>query len=125
MNRRSRFVAGLVTFLVMALSFAEGVWAATCAPEMVMSEASPVPSQEMPNSPDCMPGRHGEQDGHDLPDCPFGPAGSVQGCVPAASLPATSLAEIAPSPEGAELVILFDQEPDLLLGSALFHPPKS
>lgn len=125
MNRRSRFVAGLITLFVMALSFAEGVWAATCAPEMVMSEASPVSSQQMPNGPDCMPGRYDEQDGQDLPDCPFGPAGSMQGCVPAASLPATPLVEIAPSPEGAERVIVSDQEPDLLLGSAIFHPPKS
>jgi hypothetical protein len=124
MSRRTRFIAGLITLVGLVLSLAEGVLAGSCIPAMNMSEVSAASSQEMPHDRNCMPGHHDEQDRRDLPDCPFGPPGS-QGCVLSASLPATSAVEIASSPEGVELGIASDTEPDLLLGSALFHPPKS
>lgn len=126
MTRRTRFIAGLITSLVLVLSLAEGVRASTCTPEMEMSAPSAAASHEMPHDPDCMHGHHDGQDRKDAPDdCPFSPAGTAQGCVVAASLPAASAPGLAPSPEGAELFIASGTEPHLLLGSALFHPPKA
>jgi len=125
MTRRTRFIAGLITFFVLVLSLAEGAWASACTPAMETSKASAAASPGMAHGPDCMPEHHDEQDGQDAPDCPFGPAGTSQGCVAAASLPATSAAGLAPSPEGVDLFISSEKEPHLLLGSTLFHPPKA
>lgn len=125
MTRRTRFIAGLITSLVLVVSLAEGAWASTCTPAMEMSAASGATSQEMPHGSDCMPGPHDEQDRQGVPDCPFGPAGMAQGCVLAASLPAGSAVGVTPSPEGAELFIAFETEPHLRLGSTVFHPPKA
>ena len=125
-NRRVRFIAGLITLIVMTFSLAEGVWAASCPATMKamnMGEAPAASDEETPPCPDCATGHPDERGRHHLPDCPFGPPGS-QGCVLSASLPAPSVAEIASSPEGVEFGIASDTEPDLLLGSALFHPPK-
>lgn len=126
MNRRLRFIAGLITLIVTTFSLAEGVWAASCPPTMKTMEMGEFPAasdEEMPPCPDCLTGHPEEGRRHSLPDCPFGPPGS-QGCVLSASLPAPSAAEIASSPEGAEVGIASEAEPDLLLGSSLFHPPK-
>lgn len=133
--RRIRFRSGLLMLLAMTFSFVEGVQAATCDPGM--EAASPVASAEqampdmldmpgMPAHADCPPAHRGAGD-HPSGDggpCPFGLPGLSQGCTAAASLPATSTAEIVPSPEGAALTAVTETEPDLLLGSALFHPPK-
>lgn len=124
MSRRARFIAGLITLVLMAFSLAEGVWAASCMSMRSMSEPSAAVSQEMPSGPHCMHGNHDRHDRDDLPECPFGPPGS-QGCVLSASLPASSVMEIATSPEGTVVGVASDAEPDLLLGSTLFHPPKS
>lgn len=124
MTRRTRFTAGLITSLVLVLSLAEGAWASMCTPGME-GATSAAASHEMPHGPGCMPGHHDEQDRQNAPDCPFSPAGAAQGCVVAASLPATPAPGVTPSPEGAERFIAPETEPHLLLGSALFHPPKA
>lgn len=122
MERRTRYIAGLLTFVALTFSLAEGVWASTCALEMGMSAPT---SHGMPAGHDCLTGHPGERDRPDVPDCPFGPVSAAQGCVAAASLPAASVVEIALSPESTSLAPTTETERQLLLGSALFHPPKA
>lgn len=65
-----------------------------------------------------------EWPGSDTMHCPFGPMGASGSCV-ALSLPATT-AQMEPSfPEGLEPAASADAARDLLLDTALFHPPKA
>lgn len=130
MRRRTRFISGLVVLVALALSLVEGAWAATCASMEGMSEAVAMTDGAMPDMPsghDCASeNKNAEpaQDEHD-PHCPFGPAGMNQGCVAAASLPASTIAIAAPSPEDAAAVQTVETSPHLLRVAAIFHPPKA
>jgi hypothetical protein len=68
------------------------------------------------------------QDGanhHRLPECPFAPAGSTQGCSATASLPAHALVVSAASSDDVSAPAASHSEPHLLLTSQLFHPPRA
>lgn len=125
MMRRVRSKAGLITFIVLALSLVEGAWAVMCAPGLETRATSAAAAHPASHGGEQMPG-HG--DGHDhpgAPDCPFSPAGAAQGCVLGASLPAEFAPGLALTPEAPDLYIAAETEPHLLLSSSLFHPPKA
>lgn len=130
MRSRFRVLAALCALIALTLSFGEGVWASMCMPAMEMGEA---PAAEMSDASDRMmdmasQGVHtgGETpDGPEPPHCPFAPVSTAGTCVAAASLPAASPIELVPSLEGALLVVAPEQKRDLLLVSALFHPPRA
>ena len=135
MARRTRFIPGLIALLAMTFSLVEGVWASTCAPGMEMERAEMAGAMasadeampDMPADHDCIPGHeHGEHQGdeHGAP-CPFGPAGMLQGCAAAASLPAVNDEMTLPSPEGPALSPTVETSPHLLWVASIFHPPKA
>lgn len=73
-----------------------------------------------------MPGMpSGSDTGGDEPDCPFAPAGPVQGCAAAASLPAHAMGAPVPLPDAAGSVFTDVLQQDLLLNADLFHPPRA
>jgi hypothetical protein len=130
MQRRTRRIAGCLALLTMTAFLVESVWASTCAPGMDMSDPAMAADDHAPRPPDdCMHGWKGhgtnEGDADEERPCPFGHAASAQTCAGIATIPARALAALAPSPEGATGVFLELTKRDLLLGAALFHPPRS
>lgn len=128
MTRRTRLTAGIFALLAMTFSLAENVMASICAPMPEMM-ASTVVGDSEPMGDDCMLAFHGERDSDQDEDgrrhCPFSPGTAAQGCNVAASLPALSV-HIDGSPLEATLTIPFDNtRHDVLLATALFHPPKA
>lgn len=125
MRRSTRLIAGIFTLAALTFALAETVMASMCAPAMDMQTAKAV----APHAPadDCMPGalrdcgEHGETERH----CPFGPAAAAQGCTGVASLPSCALDQITPPREGVVAVFVVQAEHDLLLGNALFRPPRA
>lgn len=130
MRSRFRVMAALFALLALTLSFAEGVSASTCMPGMDMGMDSSAEAAAASGRMDEMttPGRNSGDESPDRPappHCPFAPVSTPGSCVVAASLPATSSVDLAPSPEGALLVSPPEQTRDLLLVSTLFHPPRA
>lgn len=130
MRRRTRRIAGTLALAAMTLFLVESVWASTCAPGMDMDDrAMTLADQVPPPADDCAHGWKGhgtgEEDADDGRACPFGPAAAAQACAGVASLPARAGAALATSPEGATSVFIELTERDLLLGAALFHPPRA
>lgn len=125
MRRRTRLIAGIFALVAMTFALAETVLASTCAPAMEMQTIE----AEAPEAPadDCMLGASHDrgEDGDKERHCPFGPAATAQGCAGVASLPAHAVDQIAPSPEGVVAVFVEQTEHDLLLGNALFRPPRA
>lgn len=125
MARRTRFIAGILASLALTFSFAESVWASTCAPGMEMDAPAEMACHEgagesqMPERPG------GGEDGEEPGDCPFGPHATVQSCVGALSLPAVATVLFAPSLEDAAGVFIPQTQSDLLLQSALYRPPRA
>lgn len=126
MTRRTRRISGIFAALALTLSFAETVWASTCAPGMDMPSSAMAMGDESPIEHECMPGsaerRNESEDGR---HCPFGPVATTQACAGLASLPANTLALDAPSPEGAARLVFDETQHDLFFGTPLFHPPRS
>ena len=125
MRRRTRLIAGTFALVAMTSALAETVLASTCVPVMQMQTAGATAPQAPAD--DCMLGASHDRDpdGENERQCPFGPAAAAQGCAGVASLPAYAVNEIAPSPEGVVGVFLEQTEHDLLLGKALFRPPRA
>lgn len=131
MDRRLRTTAGILALLSLTLSVAESVWASTCEPGMRMeSPAAVVPSsgEHAPGRPhvgtahdDIDEGRHASDDGR---PCPFGSPAAAQACAGVASLPARAMTPFASWFQGAAGVFSLETQNDLLLESALFHPPR-
>ena len=124
--QRSRRIAAVFALVALTLSVAESVWASTCAP-MSASPVLAATASGSPHAADCPGGDTGagaERPGGEEPPCPFAPV-VTPGCVAAASLPASSA---VPGPPALEAE---DREPsaaaasDLLLGAALFRPPRA
>ena len=131
MNRRIRALSALVMLITMVFSFAETAVAAMCVPTMEMGvPAMQDMMQDMEGAAvqmDCADAHPHEQhqDDERPGDCPFAPAGMTQGCAAPASLPASGSVAPAASPDVAMVFSPTEVEPHLLLGSTLFHPPKS
>ena len=127
MKRRIRLLSGLLALLAFTFSFAEGVWAATCVPGMNMDAA-----EMSVGAPMQMDGAPAPANAHDekapsperAPDCPFGPATSVQGCTVTASLPAKIVAINSPEAERVALSAATTTGSHLLRVTSIFHPPK-
>jgi hypothetical protein len=130
MKRHTCRIGGTLALAAMTLFLVETVWASTCAPGMDMSDlAMALDDHGSPPPDDCMHGWKGhgtnEEDGDDDRPCPFGHAASAQTCAGITTMPARAMAALAPSPEGVTAVFLELTKRDLLLGAALFHPPRS
>jgi len=123
MRTRSRLLPGVLTLLALTLSFAEAVWASSCAMDMCAPVAVASSSAEDQAVP-ALQTHAGAQQDEDQP-CPFGPLVALQGCTGAASL-ATEGVEI---PTGS--VVLRAQEFPVSAESgspaldALFRPPRA
>jgi uncharacterized protein involved in copper resistance len=132
MNRRTRFLSGLVLLVTMSVSVAETVWAAACAPDMGSMAASATTTtsmegmDDMPADHDCMPGHEHDrqQRGDNGPACPFSPAGAAQGCAASALLPSPVPPLSSPSHTDVVLPPSDDASPRLLRTASIFHPPK-
>jgi len=135
MVSRVRFLAGIFALAAMLLSLAEGGWASVCSPTMAMGACETSEATAMDDTTgtaqapagDCM--RHGSagtrDDGAPGPEhCPFMPM-TGWACALAVSLPADATLYVAPLPEGAALLPCYETLPEILLGRALFHPPKA
>jgi hypothetical protein len=130
MKPRTHRIGATLALAAMTLFLVETVWASTCAPGMDMSDpAMAMDDHGSPPADDCMHGWKGhatnEEDGDDDRPCPFGHAASAQTCAGIATMPARAMAALAPSPEGVIDVSLELTKRDLLLGAALFHPPRA
>lgn len=127
MKFQFRVLAALFALVAFSLSVAEGVWASTCMPNMAMAAIAGA----VPDAPvDCemsAPADEPSEPGSNLPaplHCPLTPLGASGSCTMLASLPVGPSADLVPSPEGALLAVSPDQTRDLLLVTALFHPPR-
>lgn len=124
MNRRVRFVAGLVTTVVMVFSLAETIWAATCSPANGPANAVVAGAEGVPQCDGCLPASHDEH-GDDRPGCPFGPVAASQTCVTATSLPARPTVHLGTPADIDAPIPAFDIGRELLLAATFFRPPKS
>ncbi len=131
MKLRFRFLAALFALLGLLAFVVEGAWASSCPEAAEMEMPAPAVGAIAPGA-SCMAGMalpHADapadtqDDGSQVPHCPLGVAAGS--CTGAVSLPAESAVSLAPSPEGADLVISPDQARDLLLASAFFRPPRA
>ena len=133
MNRRTRFLIGLVLLGTMHVTVAETVWAAACAPDMgSMTSPSAATSpmegmDDMPADHESMPGREHDrqQRGDNGSRCPFSPAGAAQGCAASALLPSSVTPLNSPSHPDVVLPPSDDVSPHQLRTSTIFHPPKA
>ncbi|HUG39933.1 MAG TPA: hypothetical protein VMM12_05595 [Longimicrobiales bacterium] len=122
--QRSRRIAAVFAVVALTLSLAETVWASTCAP---MSASPAVAAQEAGHSADCPAKGHDEGSEHpggEEPHCPFAPV-VTPGCVAAASLPTSSSVPTPPAVEAEVTEPAAAAAADLLLGAALFRPPRA
>jgi hypothetical protein len=128
MKLQLRSFAALLALIALSIFLVESVWASMCMPGM---EAGAMVSMDgaasQADCPDAMvespTDRSGDQHDHPAgPDCPLTLAAGS--CAVAATLPAPAPEALVPSPEGALLTISPDYTRDLLLVSALFHPPR-
>ena len=129
MKRRTRFFAGICALLAMTAALAEGVAASACASGMDMADVAMPMADGVPDDGDRViePAERGERD--DLPDdgrhCPFAPVVGAQGCLALASFPANGFAMAVADANGGSRIVVDDEQQDLLLEAALFHPPRT
>lgn len=126
MKRRTRLIAGIFALVAMTSALAETLLASTCTPGMDMqapaAAAAEAPAEDCPMV--ASHGGDGEQDENER-HCPFAPAAATQGCTGVASLPSHAIPHLAPSLEGLVGVFVEQTGHNLLLGSALFRPPRA
>lgn len=128
MTRRVRSIAGLCAFLALTFSFAESVWASTCAMPVAEGMAEMQDSAaENPSDSHCATheGHRGERDGSDDPPCPFSSGVAAQACAGVVSLPAINAALPAPASEAVAGLFMVEAHPGLLLETSLFRPPRA
>ena len=123
--KRTHILLRLFVLAAMTLSFAETVWALTCASMSVMSAADAAASSDAMADMPGMPAEGEHPDGSDGPACPLGPAAVAQGCAMAASLPATSAAGFAPGDERTADIDFVAVANDFLYSTPPFHPPRA
>ena len=132
MNLRFRSLAALFALIGLLAFVVEGAWASSCPEGAEMEMAAAPAVGAIAPGVSCMVGMaqpHADApagtqgDGSQAPHCQLGVAAGS--CTGAVSLPAESAVSLAPSPEGADLVISSDQARDLLLASAFFRPPRA
>ena len=125
MKRRTRIFAFLA-LTAMTGALAEGVLASVCVPGMdmgggAMSMDTGVPNDDMTGGADRSERQHLPDDGS---DCPFAPV-AAQGCLAMASIPSSGTVVVASAGDDCHRVAFDDEQYDLLLHRALFHPPRS
>jgi hypothetical protein len=131
MKLQLRSFAALLALIALSIFLVESVWASTCMPGMGMGAGEMVSvggAAPQADCPDVMTESRAEDSGTQrnhsgAPHCPF--ASAAGSCAVAATLPAHAPETLVPSPEGALLTISPDYMRDLLLVSALFHPPRA
>lgn len=136
MRLRFRALAALLALFALSLSWVPGVWASTCEPGMAgmgVESMLVAPADVSSTELDCPTntgmshsgGTETGQDKADTPACPFGPMAASGACAVAPLLPARAPVSLAPSPEGALLVVSPDPMRDLLSVFAFFRPPRA
>lgn len=129
MTRRMRFFAGIFALVAMTAALAEGVVASACAPGMEMGGGAMAAPGIAPAGDESMGDMAEPSPRDDVPDdggdCPFAPVASAQGCLAIASIPASGVSVAEPSAQTGARILFDDRQHDLLLGTALFHPPRS
>ena len=127
MRRRTRFFAGIFALAAMTGALAEGIMASVCAPGMEMTGVAMPPDQGAMHGAESLvdvtePGERSElpEDGR---HCPFAPV-AAQGCLAIASLAASGVTVADPGIAAEAGFVLDDQQHDLLIDTALFHPPR-
>ena len=125
MRRRTRIFA-FIALVAMTGALAEGVLASVCVPGMDMgSDAMSMDAEVLHGD---MTGGADRSERQDLPDdgsdCPFAPV-AVQGCLAMASIPASGPVVAASPGDDCHRVAFDDEQYDVLLHRALFHPPRS
>ena len=124
MRRRTRLFA-FFALLAMTGALAEGVLASACMPGMDMGEGAMSMDSEGRHAGMDDSGEQSErQDPADESDCPFAPV-AAQGCLAIASIPGNSTVVITSAGDACHRVTFDDEQYDLLLHRALFHPPRS
>jgi hypothetical protein len=122
--KRMHILLRLFVLAAMTFSFGETVRASMCASMSVVAVSDPAGSaramQDMPGMP-----AGGEQEGDDEPWCPLGPMAVAQGCLTAASLPATSAASIATGDERTADIDFVAVANARLYSTPPFHPPRA
>jgi len=147
MNRRTRFLAGVLTLSALTFSFTETVFASMCTPmpemagmddmddmddmDAIVEEVSEMTDARADVSssgdPDCllMSGHEERNDGQRRDShCPLSPAVGA-GCSAVASLPSTQIAAVPWTAGTAPGYASVDACPDLLLTHGLFRPPRA
>ena len=127
MRPRSRFFAGIFALLATTGALAEGVIASACAPGMEMNAVAMPLDEGATHGADCMVDMAEPGERSDLPEdgrhCPFAPV-AAQGCLAIASLAASGVTVADPCSQAEAGFVLDDQQHDLLIETALFHPPR-
>ena len=120
MRFRFRLLAALLALLAFSASFAEGVWASTCAETGTPTAHA---GMDMPTGDDHSPcDTASREEQGPKGDCPL-PAMAASGCV-VVSLPAVTV-QLDISPAAASLVATVPAAfVDRLAVSALFRPPQ-
>lgn len=127
MSRRTRFLAGIFALVAMTSALTEGVLASACSPGMDMDDSAMSMGAESPHDggmTDTGDRSEPQQSPDGGSDCPFAPV-AAQGCLGMASIPANGIVAVAWSGDDRDRPAFDDQQQDLLLRSALFHPPRS
>jgi len=119
-----RRIAGIITTVVMVLSLAEIAWAATCPPADGTASVVVLSEDGLPQCDGCRHAPRGEHGDEERP-CPFGPVASSQGCLITTSLPASATVHLGTPAEADASIPGLDTEPELLLATPHFRPPKS
>ena len=128
MKRRTRFFAGIFALVAMAAALAEGVAASACASGMDMSDPALAMADDMPHGSDRVIDLRERGEADELPDdgrhCPFAPIASAQGCFAIASFPANGYVMAESDAHAGSRIVFDDEQHDLLVDTALFHPPR-
>jgi hypothetical protein len=128
MMRRFRTIGAIVSLLAFPAFLAEGVWAAMCPPDMdsEMSHVSAMAGDshaDMPmHAPAPSEGQPAGHDGDTMPACPLA-IGSA-GCT-SLSLVGAGASIAFGAVETAIGSAVPYTHPDLLVVTALFHPPRA
>lgn len=130
MIRHLRPLAGLFGAIALGLTMGEAVLAGTCAPGSApmgsmasMGDMGTAAEGPADRAAACST-MHGPQD-HDGPDCPFTQFGSLHGCGPGSSVPASFVLAPTPPPPGRAAPVARRIQPALLMATPFFHPPRA
>lgn len=130
MKPRFRVLAALLALFAFSASFAEGLWASTCAPmdSMASMDGSRASTGHMESEASdahgqfLEPGSSQRESPDSAPSCPLTPI--IGGCV-AVFPPAPDAALAFVATIHTDPMVVLELAPDLLLVSSLLRPPRA